>query len=489
MRLPLAGHRICRHGATRLSTGRYRPSWDEAWFARERRRAPSRRSAFERISGGPLQPDLRRERRRRASLGAAAPAARQAARVRARHGPGAPDHRRARGAPTCRCRRSSASARTSRSTARPSTSWSSWTARSCARRPRPRRASTRPSAARSASASSTRWSRSTRSTPTQVGLGELGRKEDYVARQLRRWHGQWEKSKTRELPMVDDVHDRLVRADPRAGPGDDRPRRLPPGQHDPVARRRGRGRRRLGALHARRSARRRRPAARLLVGAGRRVHAALRGADDGRRASRPASERRRALRRALRARPLRDRLLRRARPTGSSRSSSRASTPATPRASTARPTRASRSSRRSSSGSPRAPTRRRAPDAWARPWPARRARLRLGPGAVGAGLGLASAQRLSSRRAMTILWTSSGPSAIRSMRLKRHIQASGVSSDIPSEPWTWIARSSTSMTTLAATTLIIEISRRASRLPPCPSSRRRRGSAAGPGRSPSATWR
>ena len=43
--------------------------------------------------------------------------------------------------------------------------------------------------------------------------------------------------------------------------------------------------------------------------------------------------------------------------------------------------------------------------------------------------------------------------------------ASGVSSDIPSEPWTWIARSSTSMTTLAATTLIIEISRRASFLP------------------------
>ena len=51
------------------------------------------------------------------------------------------------------------------------------------------------------------------------------------------------------------------------------------------------------------------------------------------------------------------------------------------------------------------------------------------------------------------------------MREKRHIPASGVSSDIPSEPWTWIARSSTSMTTLAATTLIIEISRRASFLP------------------------
>ena len=42
------------------------------------------------------------------------------------------------------------------------------------------------------------------------------------------------------------------------------------------------------------------------------------------------------------------------------------------------------------------------------------------------------AQRFSSRRAITILWTSSGPSAIRSMRLKRHITASGVSSVIPS---------------------------------------------------------
>jgi len=36
-----------------------------------------------------------------------------------------------------------------------------------------------------------------------VGLGALGRREDYIARQLKRWHGQWEKSKTRELPLVD----------------------------------------------------------------------------------------------------------------------------------------------------------------------------------------------------------------------------------------------------------------------------------------------
>src|SRR4029077_2061040 len=51
-------------------------------------------------------------------------------------------------------------------------------------------------------------------------------------------------------------------------------------------------------------------------------------------------------------------------------------------------------------------------------------------------------QRLSSRRARTILWTSSGPSARRSMRLKRQSEARGVSSVMPREPWIWIARSS-----------------------------------------------
>jgi aminoglycoside phosphotransferase (APT) family kinase protein len=54
--------------------------------------------------------------------------------------------------------------------------------------------------------------------PDAVGLGELGRKEDYVARQLRRWHGQWEKSKTRELEVVDDVHRRLSGRIPEQGP-------------------------------------------------------------------------------------------------------------------------------------------------------------------------------------------------------------------------------------------------------------------------------
>jgi aminoglycoside phosphotransferase (APT) family kinase protein len=33
--------------------------------------------------------------------------------------------------------------------------------------------------------------------PDAVGLGDLGKKEDYIQRQLKRWYGQWEKSKTR----------------------------------------------------------------------------------------------------------------------------------------------------------------------------------------------------------------------------------------------------------------------------------------------------
>ena len=54
--------------------------------------------------------------------------------------------------------------------------------------------------------------------PDRVGLGELGKKRDYVARQLHRWQGQWEKSKTRELPLIDDVHQRLFERIPEQGP-------------------------------------------------------------------------------------------------------------------------------------------------------------------------------------------------------------------------------------------------------------------------------
>jgi aminoglycoside phosphotransferase (APT) family kinase protein len=54
--------------------------------------------------------------------------------------------------------------------------------------------------------------------PDEVGLGELGKKEDYLSRQLRRWYGQFEKSKTRELPAIDEAHRRLEASIPAQGP-------------------------------------------------------------------------------------------------------------------------------------------------------------------------------------------------------------------------------------------------------------------------------
>jgi len=41
--------------------------------------------------------------------------------------------------------------------------------------------------------------------PDDVGLGELGRKEGYLARQLKRWIKQWEATKTHEIPEMDEV--------------------------------------------------------------------------------------------------------------------------------------------------------------------------------------------------------------------------------------------------------------------------------------------
>ena len=44
----------------------------------------------------------------------------------------------------------------------------------------------------------------------EVGLGDLARRDGYVERQLKRWSGQWEQSKTRELPAIDRVRDALA---------------------------------------------------------------------------------------------------------------------------------------------------------------------------------------------------------------------------------------------------------------------------------------
>lgn len=41
--------------------------------------------------------------------------------------------------------------------------------------------------------------------PDSVGLGDLGRKEAYLARQLNRWSKQWEASKTHEIPAMDET--------------------------------------------------------------------------------------------------------------------------------------------------------------------------------------------------------------------------------------------------------------------------------------------
>ncbi|MFF2082790.1 phosphotransferase family protein [Nocardia sp. NPDC058176] len=47
-----------------------------------------------------------------------------------------------------------------------------------------------------------------------VGLTELASHKPYAQRQLKRWGGQWEQSKTRELPALDDLTRRLVAAIP-----------------------------------------------------------------------------------------------------------------------------------------------------------------------------------------------------------------------------------------------------------------------------------
>lgn len=54
--------------------------------------------------------------------------------------------------------------------------------------------------------------------PDEVGLGGLGKKEEYVPRTLHRWHGQWEGSKTREVPLVDELYERLSGRVPEQGP-------------------------------------------------------------------------------------------------------------------------------------------------------------------------------------------------------------------------------------------------------------------------------
>jgi aminoglycoside phosphotransferase (APT) family kinase protein len=46
--------------------------------------------------------------------------------------------------------------------------------------------------------------------PDAVGLGQLGRKEAYLSRQLKRWNKQWEASKTHEIPEMEETSMRLA---------------------------------------------------------------------------------------------------------------------------------------------------------------------------------------------------------------------------------------------------------------------------------------
>jgi aminoglycoside phosphotransferase (APT) family kinase protein len=47
-----------------------------------------------------------------------------------------------------------------------------------------------------------------------VGLGDLAKRDGYVERQVRRWTTQWNNSKTRELPAIDEVAQRLAKRIP-----------------------------------------------------------------------------------------------------------------------------------------------------------------------------------------------------------------------------------------------------------------------------------
>ena len=56
--------------------------------------------------------------------------------------------------------------------------------------------------------------------PAAVGLGDFGRPDGFLERQVRRWWQQWEASRTRELPAIDELHRRLLEAvPPQSAPG------------------------------------------------------------------------------------------------------------------------------------------------------------------------------------------------------------------------------------------------------------------------------
>ncbi len=53
--------------------------------------------------------------------------------------------------------------------------------------------------------------------PDEVGLGDLSKKEDYIARQLKTWWRQYEASRTHDDPLLADVHEWLLANIPAQG--------------------------------------------------------------------------------------------------------------------------------------------------------------------------------------------------------------------------------------------------------------------------------
>ena len=135
--------------------------------------------------------------------------------------------------------------------------------------------------------------------PDAVGLGTLARKEGYIERQLKRWHTQFEHSKTRAAARARRGPPPPRGAGAAAALDGHRPRRLPPREHDRRSRRRTACRARLGAGDARRHPCRRGMAGVVVAGT-RRAH---RRARSPRRPRHRGSRRGRTWRRAMPRRP------------------------------------------------------------------------------------------------------------------------------------------------------------------------------------------
>jgi aminoglycoside phosphotransferase (APT) family kinase protein len=50
--------------------------------------------------------------------------------------------------------------------------------------------------------------------PASIGLGDFGRTDGYLQRQIHRWIGQWEKSKTVDVPAIDELSAKLKKLIP-----------------------------------------------------------------------------------------------------------------------------------------------------------------------------------------------------------------------------------------------------------------------------------